>query len=126
MIQKLLLFFRSFIFFKLNSFPSSGKSFIPGIKLLCLGLFFVISNNYGQCAYPGGANVVGSVYTFCIDGTSTFTTPTVNAGNYALVNVIQGYRYTFTVGDVWTATGSTNFEDLTLFDASNNVALALG
>ncbi|MFH7015977.1 T9SS sorting signal type C domain-containing protein [Flavobacterium sp. FlaQc-47] len=41
MIQKLLLFVRS-LFLKFNS-SSSERSFIPGLKLLCVAMFFVVS-----------------------------------------------------------------------------------
>jgi hypothetical protein len=120
MIQKLLLFVRS-LFLKFNS-SSSERSFIPSLKLLCLGMFFVASSNYGQCTtYPTATPLpspVGSAYTFCIDNTSTYTTPTVNTGQYVVVNVIQGYTYTFEVGNIYTS-GLTN-ENLTIFNASNN------
>ena len=124
MIQKLLLFFRSFIFFKLNSFPSSGKSFVPSIKLFCLGLFFVISNNYGQCnTYPAGITKIGADQFFCIDGTNPLTV-SLRAQQYVAVNVIKGYNYTFSVPNIWGTSGGSNIEYLGLFDdAAGNTYL---
>ena len=72
MIQKLLLLVRSLF---LNFFNSSkGRSFTPGLKLLCLGLFFVYSVNYSQCTtYPTSFTTSqrGTDQTFCIDNTNT-------------------------------------------------------
>lgn len=60
---------------------------------------------------PVPTSLVGT-YTFCAD--NTVTTNTVNAGQYVLVNVIQGYNYTVSVGNAF----STN-ENLTILDSSD-------
>ncbi|GAA3760126.1 hypothetical protein GCM10022423_08850 [Flavobacterium ginsengiterrae] len=57
-------------------------------------------------------------YTFCIDNTNTITTASTNAGQYALINVVKGFTYTFSVGNVF----GTN-EYLTVLDASNDSAI---
>lgn len=51
MIQKLLLFVRSIFFLKFNSFSSSERSFAPNVKLLCLGMFFVLSYSNAATYY---------------------------------------------------------------------------
>jgi hypothetical protein len=96
------------------------------IRMLLMVLFVSISPliSFGQCSYPAGATSVGT-YTFCIDNINTITTANVNAGQYALVNVVKGFTYTFAVSDVWSATGNANRENLTLFDASNDLDFGL-
>ncbi len=85
---------------------------------LFLFVLFTFVGSFGQCAFTGLASPqVGTVNIFCVDNGNTITTPTVNAGKYVLVNVIQGFNYTFSVGNVFTA-GSDN-ENITLFNAAN-------
>ncbi|KQB41098.1 T9SS sorting signal type C domain-containing protein [Flavobacterium aquidurense] len=118
MIQKLLLFVRSIFFLKLNS--SSGRSFAPNVKLLCLGMFFVFSNNYGQCAYPSSTTTkIGSDQTFCIDGTN-LPNISLRAQQYVVVNVISGYNYTFGISNIWAGGGTTNVEYLGLYNDATN------
>jgi len=80
--------------------------------------------SFGQCTYPGTATSVGT-YTFCIDynnniyNNNTITTTTVNAGQYALLNVVKGFTYTFSVGDVFKGKD----ENLTVYDSSSNAIL---
>lgn len=89
-------------------------------KLLFLVLFFLnIISIHSQCSYPTGATSVGT-YTFCVDKNNSYTTASVKAGGYALVNVVKGFRYTFSVGNAFTGN-----ENLTLFNASNNSDLGL-
>ena len=59
----------------------------------------------------------GSDVMFCIDNTNV-QTRTVGNGQYALVNIIKGYNYTFEVPNVFT--GSNAPENLILTDTSNN------
>ncbi|PJJ09955.1 hypothetical protein CLU83_3338 [Flavobacterium sp. 1] len=62
------------------------------------------------------AAAVGTApYTFTIDNPNTYTTPNANGGQYALLNVVKGFTYTFSVGDAFA--GSS--EVLTILDASN-------
>ncbi|MCV9927697.1 T9SS sorting signal type C domain-containing protein [Flavobacterium sp. LS1R49] len=65
---------------------------------------------------PSATTSIGT-YNFCIDSNNTQTTGNVNAGQYALVDVIKGYKYTFTVGNVFTAFS----EKLNLLDASTDL-----
>lgn len=118
MIQKLLLLVRSLFL----NFNFSQEKFLTTNQNWILGIIFFLSSfvNYGQCTYPSGASQVDDVYTFCTDLNSTFTTSNVNAGNYVLVDVVKGYEYTFSVGNVWSSNGDPNRENITLFDASNN------
>jgi len=127
MIQKLLLFVCSFFFPKLKSFSSSGKSLIPSVKLVCLGMFFVASNNYGQCptTYPTSftTSQQGGNQTFCIDGTNPLTV-TLAAQQYVVLNVIKGYAYTFSVNNIWgTSDGGSNIEYLGVYDNATNTRL---
>ena len=90
--------------------------------LLAISLLLNFAIGYGQCAYPGTPLVqVGSDYTFCIDNSNTFTTTSFNSGRYVVVNVVKGFSYTFSVGNVFGGSGVDRRENLTLFDASNNV-----
>jgi hypothetical protein len=93
--------------------PSTAIRFL--LMVLCLTTW----NSFGQCTFPGGATSIGT-YTFCIDNSNTITTANVNAGQYALLNVVKGYKYTFAVGDVFNA---GNDENLTVFDMSNTILI---
>ena len=59
-------------------------------------------------------------YTFCIDNGTTYTTTNANAGEYALVNVIKGYTYNFSVNNAFSGFN----EYLTILDASTNASVA--
>jgi hypothetical protein len=88
------------------------------LKTLCfyLILFFSYYVSDAQCTYSGTPlTQVGSDYTFCVDNGTTYTTGTVNSGQYIVVNVVKGFTYTFSVGNVFTAN-----ENLTILDASTN------
>jgi hypothetical protein len=87
--------------------------------LILLVLFFNVYIFQAQCAYPAAATSVGT-YTFCVDNaTTTIITANVTAGQYALVNVVKGFSYTFSVGDI---NNGSEQENLTLFNASNDLA----
>ncbi|MEM8521191.1 T9SS sorting signal type C domain-containing protein [Flavobacterium sp. PL12] len=84
--------------------------------LLAVSLLLNFTFGYAQCAYTGLTSPqVGSDYTFCIDNPNTITTAQVNAGQYVVVNVVKGFTYTFSVGEVFPGT-----ENLTLFNAADN------
>lgn len=75
--------------------------------------------SFGQCSYTGTPlSQVGIAVTFCIDNTNSQTSGTVNAGQYILVNVVSGFKYTFSVGNVFT--GTSDSESLTILKASDN------
>lgn len=102
-----------------NTVFSYKPSKAIGLLLMVLFVFITPKVSFGQCAYPAGASSVGT-YTFCIDNSNTITTATVNAGQYAILNVVKGFTYNFSVGNVWNGAGNGNRENLTLFDASND------
>ncbi|PAM95925.1 hypothetical protein B4N84_05080 [Flavobacterium sp. IR1] len=56
-------------------------------------------------------------YNFCIDNNNTQTTGNATAGQYALVNVIKGYTYTFSVGNIFTS----NNEKLNILNAATDL-----
>ncbi|WDF59562.1 T9SS sorting signal type C domain-containing protein [Flavobacterium sp. KACC 22758] len=70
-------------------------------------------NIVGTCT-PTPTSQAGSDYSFCIDYSNT-QTGTISSGQYAVVNVISGYNYTFSVGNIFSGN-----ENLTLLDSSNN------
>ncbi|WP_289663702.1 T9SS sorting signal type C domain-containing protein [Flavobacterium panacagri] len=59
---------------------------------------------------------IGSTYSFCVDSNNTQTTANISAGQYALLNVIQGYTYTFQVGDIF----SGNNEKINILNANTD------
>jgi hypothetical protein len=87
----------------------------------------VIQNYCGASVYSSTATIsvstqsapttqVGATYTFCIDNGNSYTTTAVNAGQYVKVNVIKGFAYTFSVGNVFAGLN----ENLTILEASTN------
>lgn len=62
---------------------------------------------------PAPSTLAGSI-SFCQDFTNT-QTASVKAGQYVLVDVIRGYKYTFSIPDVFSGFN----ENLTILDASN-------
>ncbi|RYJ39482.1 RemA [Flavobacterium anhuiense] len=84
-------------------------------------MFFVVSSNYGQCAYPSSATQAGSTdYMFCIDNSNTITAGSIRAGRYIVLNVISGFTYTFS-GNIFTGN-----EEITIFNATNNAYVGAG
>ena len=61
-----------------------------------------------------------ATYTFCIDNSMTQTTANATAGQYALVNVVKGYNYTFAVGNVF----ASNNEKLNILDAATDLEVS--
>ncbi|SHF90447.1 Galactose binding lectin domain-containing protein [Flavobacterium segetis] len=91
--------------------------------LFLLVLFFTFFLSFAQCDYPSTAKSVGT-YTFCIDGsTTTLNSANVGAGQYALVNVVSGFNYTFSVGNI---NNGGEIENLTLFNAATDAFLLGG
>lgn len=85
-----------------------------------LTVFLLISTkSYSQCTFPTNAPKVGDDITLCVDNSPT-TTSSVNAGQYVVVNVVQGFNYTFSVSSVFFGLK----ENLTLFRFTNNEVLS--
>ena len=86
------------------------KTILLSLSLLCT----ILAN--AQCAYPTVNTQNGTTQTFCVDNPNqTITINNVNGTNFLLVNVVQGFRYTFSVGDVYVG----NTENLNVYDAAN-------
>jgi len=99
-------------------FNTKNSMQMSKLKSLCFYLILFFSSYFSnaQCAYTGTPlTQVGSDYTFCVDNGTTYTTGTVNSGQYVVVNVVKGFTYTFSVGNVFTAN-----ENLTILNASTN------
>lgn len=99
------------------------KNFSAFKNLLSIMLLLLLStaNGYSQCSYTGLQNPkVEGDNTFCFGNGNTITTGRVNAGQYVVVNVVKGFRYTFSVGNVFTNNGGGFYENLTLFDINND------
>ncbi|WKL46531.1 T9SS sorting signal type C domain-containing protein [Flavobacterium pectinovorum] len=82
----------------------------------------------GSCARTPTAFVINGdtpttslgTYTFCIDNSMTQTTANATAGQYALVNVVKGYTYTFAVGNVFAG----NNEKLNILNAATDLEVS--
>jgi hypothetical protein len=94
--------------------------------LLSFILFFTFLTNYGQCAsYPSftTSQTTAGNQTFCIDGTNPLTVA-IAAQQYAVLNVIKGYTYTFSVSNIWgTSGGGSNIEYLGIYNNATNAKL---
>ena len=89
-------------------------------KLLVLLVIFSTSFSVkAQCTYTGSPTQVGGQIIFCVDNTNTQNINNVNAGQYLLVNVVSGFTYTFSVGNVFNGK-----EYLTILNAVTNSAVA--
>jgi len=102
---------------KINNYSRCNDSILKLKKtIFCFAILLTSYVSNSQCAYSGTPlTQVGSDYTFCVDNATTYTTATVNSGQYVVVNVVKGFTYTFSVGNVFTAN-----ENLTILDASTN------
>lgn len=88
------------------------------LLLLCF-ILLNLKSLYAQCTYTGTPlTQVGTANTFCVDNLNTITTATVNSGQYVVVNVVKGFNYTFSVGNVFT--GINVNENLTVLDDVTN------
>lgn len=88
--------------------------------LLLLTCLLCALSAYSQCAYVGTprTSVNTTPYTFCIDNGNTITTPSVRSGQFALVNVVQGFRYSFSVANAFWFFGNENLTILSAADDS--------
>ena len=69
--------------------------------LILLVLFFNFYLSQAQCPYPAAATSVGN-YSFCVDENSNIiSTANLNAGQFALVNVLYGSTYRSSVGNLF-------------------------
>ena len=97
------------------------------MKKILLLTFFIFINytfTFAQCSYTGTPLTSVGTYTFCVDnpGTSnSLTTASTRSGQYALINVVQGFTYRFSVGNVFTGT-----ENLTILNAADNSNFGVG
>ncbi|MFM9989446.1 T9SS sorting signal type C domain-containing protein [Flavobacterium sp.] len=91
--------------------------------LLFTSLFLFLNVN-SQCIFPTGATQNGTTQTFCVNSLPQGQDVTnVKGNNYVLVNVVKGFTYSFSVGDVF----STDSENLNIYDTSNvNIGYASG
>ncbi|WP_242661101.1 PA14 domain-containing protein, partial [Flavobacterium johnsoniae] len=100
--------------------PNSGltNTNTPGTTIYYAGYGASCAKTAANFVINGNNTPTNSVgtYTLCIDGSSQ-TTGNVRAGEYALVNVIQGNKYTFEVGDVFSGLN----EKLNILNASTDV-----
>ena len=96
---------------------------IMKITLLFTSLFLFLNVN-SQCVFPTGAVQSSTTQTFCVNSLPQSQNVTnVKGNNYILINVVKGFTYSFSVGDVF----STDSENLNIFDTSNaNIGFASG
>lgn len=76
-------------------------------------------SGYSQCGFSGTplTSVGNTVFCVTTPGTgNALTTPTMRAGQFIVVDVVSGFTYRFSVGDVFT--GSQ--ENITLFNDADN------
>ncbi|MEO8235773.1 MAG: T9SS sorting signal type C domain-containing protein [Flavobacterium sp.] len=93
------------------------------VTLLFTSLLLFLNVN-SQCIFPTGAVQSGVTQTFCVNSFPQSQNVTnVKGNNYILINVVKGFTYSFSVGDVF----STDLENLNIFDTSNvNIGSASG
>uniref|UniRef100_UPI0040496FAC hypothetical protein n=1 Tax=Flavobacterium sp. TaxID=239 RepID=UPI0040496FAC len=67
-----------------------------------LSLLFVLSSylSYSQCTYPT-LNTQASLQTFCINNPGQSINVTTRTDRFVTVNVVQGFEYVFSVGNVY-------------------------
>ncbi len=90
------------------------------LLVLIIGLMCFLSS-YSQCAYTGTPLTSVGTYTLSSCIGTPINTANVRAGQYALVNVLLGSTYRFTIGNLF-----SNNENLTILDAANDSSLAGG
>ncbi len=85
-----------------------------------LSLLFVLSSylSYSQCSYPV-ANTQASIQTFCVNNPGQSINVTTRTDRFVTVNVVQGFQYTFSVGDVYT----TLDENINVYDGTTNAQI---
>ena len=84
-----------------------------------LSLLFVLSSylSYSQCSYPV-ANIQASIQTFCVDNPGQSINVTTRTDRFVTVNVVQGFQYTFSVGNVYTLD-----ENINVYDGTTNAPI---
>lgn len=89
-------------------------------KLLTVlfGLATLFANS--QCPYPTSNTQTGSTQMFCINNPNSTITITTNATQYVRVNVVQGFNYRFSIGDVYSGSN----ENINIYNATTNAQLA--
>jgi hypothetical protein len=87
-------------------------------------LFFISFYTYSQCSFPVGSIQNGATQTVCVNSPLQSQNVTNARGNnFILLNVVQGFTYNFSVGDVFVS----NAENLDVFNSSNvNIAFSSG
>lgn len=78
-----------------------------------------------QCTYTGSPLTSVGTSTFCVNTpgtTNTISSAAVRAGQFVLLNVVQGFSYRFSVGNVFPA----DTESLTLLNAADNSSFGAG
>jgi PKD-like domain len=100
------------------------RQFIPlGTPIACgafnSNVILVSNSDCSACSLTGATQQGTIATTLCIDN-PTATTVSLNAGKYILLNVVQGFTYRFSVGDVFAGTE----ENITLFDAATDTSFA--
>ncbi|WP_309608509.1 T9SS sorting signal type C domain-containing protein [Flavobacterium sp.] len=87
--------------------------------LLSLLMLFAILGN-AQCPYPTVNTDYGTTQTFCVDNpNNVINISNINTTKFLLVNVVQGFKYNFSVGDVYAG----NTENLNVYNATTNASL---
>jgi hypothetical protein len=75
-----------------------------------------MTGSVGISVSPANPTSPIGTYSFCIDSNNTQTTGNVRVGDYALVNIIKGYKYTFNIGDIFSGLD----EKLTILNTANS------
>ncbi|WP_348823678.1 beta strand repeat-containing protein [Flavobacterium aestuarii] len=109
--------------FTTTALANSGSTTITITQLQSSGCTSAISTNRTATIVTNSTIIpttqAGGTQTFCIDNGVTYTTPNANAGQYALINVIKGFKYTFSVNNAFAGFN----ENLTILDASNDASV---
>lgn len=85
-----------------------------------LPLLFVLSSylSFAQCTYPT-ANTQASIQTFCVDNPNRTLNVNTSSNQYVRVNVVQGFQYTFSVGNVY----NTIDENINVYEGTTNAQI---
>lgn len=83
---------------------------------LLLSLYAILS--FSQCPYPS-TNTLLSTQTFCVDNPNQSINVTTNTTRFVLVNVVKGFSYTFSIGNVY----STLDENINVYNATTNAPI---
>ncbi|WP_445719855.1 hypothetical protein [Flavobacterium sp.] len=87
-------------------------------------LFLGTLYTYSQCSFPVGATQNGVTQSVCVNTPlQTQNVSSVRGNNFILLDVVQGFTYNFSVGDVFVS----NNENIDIFTTSNvNIGFASG